>query len=149
MDRLSPRGREPSAAARRAPVAGAASAVTDASTAVATNAHRQPNGIATAGSARPANSAPIGAPACIAPKATPWRDSGTCTSITPLEAGAASALPMPPITSSATSATADSAKAATPRQHATVVAAPASIDRRAPSRSTRWPAGGDTIAHTR
>src|SRR5262245_6946801 len=95
---LSPGGRAPetSAAGRPGPVAGAAATVATASTAVATNAQRQPNGIATAGSARPASSDPTGAPACIAPKARPWRDSGTCWSTIPLAAGDVIALPTPP-----------------------------------------------------
>ena len=147
---LKPAGRGPERAGRTEPATarGAQATATSAITAATTNAQRQPNGIATAGKARPASRAPVGAPACCAPNASPWRLTATSPFSSALTDGPPRALPAPPISISAVSPTAESASAPTARQEAAVNAADSRMPHAAPTRSTSRPAGTEHAADT-
>jgi hypothetical protein len=129
-------------AGRDAPV-GAAAAAATASTATTANAQRHPNGIATAGSARPASTAPTGAPACWAPNATPWRATSTSRRSIALTAGLAIAFPTAATTSRTVSASVEAASAAIARQETAVVATHTRMPDTAPIRSTSRPSRVD------
>jgi hypothetical protein len=127
---------------------GTQATATSAIAAATTNAQRQPNGIATAGRASPATRAPIGAPACCAPNARPWRPTAISRLSSALTEGPPSAFPAPPINISAVKLAADCPSAAIARQETAVNAAASRMPRAAPTQSTSRPAGIEPAADT-
>jgi hypothetical protein len=113
-----------------------------------TKAHRQPSGMAIAGSDSPAISAPSDAPDCCAPKASPCRASATSRLSRAVTVGPPRPFATPAGTRHRASAVADSATSATAEHETAVRAAVSFMPRPAPMRSISRPEGVELSAET-
>ena len=84
------------------------------------NVARQPNGIASRGSARPLTSTAAGIADCLIPKATPCRSSATWSAMKRLIAGCATAFAMPASARNTNSTASESARPAAASRQAEV-----------------------------